>query len=84
MSQSMQKRGPRQPGAVRTAGKRPTPEQRLVAALGHEDEADLGEITADLDDLLRETTDFDADAVALVADVRRSHCDGDGPAGCHW
>ena len=84
MSQSMRKRGPRQPGAGRAAGKRPTPAQQWVAAPGQEDEADLGEITADLDDLLREPTDFDDDAVALVADVRRSHCDGDGPAGCHW
>ena len=84
MSQSMRKGGPRQPGAVRAAVKRPTLEQQLAAALGHEDEADLGEIAADLDDLLREPTDFDDDAVALVADVRRSHCDGEGPAGCHW
>ena len=41
-------------------------------------ESHPGEIDTDLEDLLIEADDFDADAVALVTDVQRMHLDHEG------
>lgn len=42
------------------------------------DESHPGEIDTDLEDLLIDADDFDADAVALVTDVQRTHLDHEG------
>jgi hypothetical protein len=44
-------------------------------------ESHPGEIDADLEDLLIDADDFDADAVALVTDVQRMHFDQEGLIG---
>ena len=53
---------------------------------GHEpeDEPALADINDSLDELCNAGTDFDTDAVELVADVRRTHCDGEAPSGHQW
>jgi len=45
------------------------------------DESYPGEIDTDLEDLLLDADDFDADAVALVIDVQRMHFDHEGLVG---
>ena len=42
------------------------------------DESYPDEINTDLEDLLIDADDFDADAVALVTDVQRMHLDHEG------
>jgi hypothetical protein len=44
-------------------------------------ESHPGEIDTDLEDLLIDADDFDADAVALVTDVQRMHFDQEGLIG---
>lgn len=54
---------------------------RNAAIKATPDESYPGEIDTDLEDLLIDADDFDADVVALVTDVQRMHFDHEGLVG---
>jgi hypothetical protein len=59
----------------------PNPRNAAIKATPQADGSHPGEIDADLEDLLIDADDFDADALALVTDVQRMHFDQEGLVG---